>query len=124
MAVSAQDVAAINAGTESCLQALRAHDPEAYLKNCTNDIVFVPPGQAEVVGVKAAREFLESFPKPKTATYDYDEVQGSGDLAFARGTFVLTDENDAPTTIKAVLIFSRESDGSWKLARDIWHADS
>ena len=124
MELSEKDVAAINATTENAVQALRDHDPDAYLENCTDDLVFLPPGQSNVVGSRAARAFLEGFPTPKSATYQYEEVEGSGDLAFARGTFTLTDESDASTTIRAILIFRRHSNGSWKLARDIWHADA
>lgn len=123
MGLSEKDVAAINTATEHALQALRDHDPDAYLKNCTDDLVFLPPGQSNVVGSAAARVFLDGFPTPQSATYQFEEVEGSGDLAFARGTFTLTDENDASTTIRAILIFRRDPSGSWKLARDIWHAD-
>ncbi len=123
MGLSEKDVAAINTTNEDCLQALRDHEPDAYLKNCTDDLVFLPPGESNVVGSDSARAFLQGYPTPKSATYQFEEVEGSGDLAFARGTFTLTDENDASTTVRAILIFRRGPSGSWKLARDIWHAD-
>lgn len=123
MGLSKQDVAAINATTEHCLQALRDHDPDAYLRNCTGDLVFLPPGQANVVGSDAARAFLDGFPIPKSVSYQYDEVDGSGDMAFARGSFTLTDENDMTSTLRAMLVFRRDSGNAWKLARDIWLAD-
>lgn len=123
MGLSEKDVAAIKNTTEHCLQALRDHDPDAYLKNCTDDLVFLPPGQSNVVGSDSARGFLDGFPTPQSATHQYEEVEGSGDLAFARGTFTMTDENDASTTIRAMMIFRRDPSGSWKLARDIWHTD-
>ncbi|HUE72834.1 MAG TPA: nuclear transport factor 2 family protein [Pirellulaceae bacterium] len=123
MGLSEKSVAAINTATESCLQALRDHDPDAYLENCTDDLVFSPPGQADVAGSVSARAFLDGFPTPKNASYQYDQIEGNDDLAFARGTFTLTDENDESTSIRAVLIFRRDPGGVWRLALDIWHAD-
>ena len=123
MGLSENEVAAITTTTEDCLQALRDHDPDSYLKNCTDDLVFLPPGQSNVVGSDSARAFLDGFPTPQSATFQYEEVEDSGDLAFARGTFILTDENDASMPIRAIMIFRRDPSGSWKLARDMWHVD-
>lgn len=121
MALTEQDVAAINAVTEKCTQAIRDHDPDEYLQNCTNDVVFLPPGEPDIAGSGPVRSFLEGFPTPGSVSFQYDEVEGSGDLAFARGGFLLRDD-ETTTTIRALLIFRKASDGSWKLARDAWHA--
>jgi uncharacterized protein (TIGR02246 family) len=57
------------------------------------------------------------------------EVSGSGDLGYARGTYVLTATD--PTSHKAVVekgrfltIFRKQADGSWKAIQDINNAEA
>ena len=57
-----------------------------------------------------------------------DEVQATGDWAFERGRYEITlapKAGDAPMddTGKYITIYQRQSNGSWKIARDIWNSD-
>jgi ketosteroid isomerase-like protein len=63
------------------------------------------------------------------ARADIDEAVAVGDLGYVRGTFhatvqpraggpAMTDAN------KFILIWRRQPDGSWKIARDIWSSNA
>src|SRR5689334_17924484 len=55
------------------------------------------------------------------------DVAGSGDIAYSFGTYELTMPDDGGKTIsdhgKYVAIWKKQSDGSWKVATDIWNTD-
>jgi len=125
MPLADKDVAAIKATTDSMVRHLWKRDSDAYLADCTDDVVFLPPpGQPNVTGRDEARAFLQEFPAMKSQPiYQYDEVDGNGDLAYARGTFTVTPMTGESMVLRAMLIFRRDSGGSWKVARDMWHGD-
>jgi ketosteroid isomerase-like protein len=55
-----------------------------------------------------------------------DETIVSGDWAFTRGVFGATFQSKAggpavPQANKYILIWRRQADGSWRIARDIWN---
>ncbi|MBI3670489.1 MAG: hypothetical protein HY237_11995, partial [Acidobacteria bacterium] len=55
------------------------------------------------------------------------EAAKSGDIGYETGTFQLSAKDKkgkATTTIgKYVVVWKKQSDGSWKAAADIWNAD-
>jgi uncharacterized protein (TIGR02246 family) len=121
--ISDQDSAAIRALIDVHVQATLAHDPDRMLSTCADDIVFMPPGQAEVIGSAACRAYLEAFPTPKSFINKVDEVDGRGDLAFSRGRVTATFEDGTSTTLKGVALHRRQKDGSWKMVLDVWNAN-
>jgi ketosteroid isomerase-like protein len=56
-----------------------------------------------------------------------DEIDGRGDLAFARGTYSWTvrigDGEPAPDSGKWLTIWRKQADGTWLLSQDIWNSD-
>jgi ketosteroid isomerase-like protein len=123
MGISAADVTAINAVTRTLSQALVDHDADAYLRHCTDEVVFMASGTPNVEGRAASKEFLDGFPTPSSVSHHYDVVDGAGDLAFARGEFTLELEEEGTVVCRAVLIFRRSGADDWKLDVDIWHMD-
>ncbi|HUF08740.1 MAG TPA: nuclear transport factor 2 family protein [Rhodothermales bacterium] len=117
-----QDAAAIRSITDVHLQAVREHDPEAFLATCTDDIVFLPPDHAAVEGRRACRDYLEGFPTPSTFAAKFDDIEGGNDLAFSRGR-ATAEFDDGTTTFRWLAIFRKQPDGSWKMVRDIWNTD-
>ncbi len=115
-----QDAAAIRAMTDTHLRAVLDHDPDAFLATCADDITLIPPEQPALVGLTACRTFLEEFPTPTTFTAEFDDVEGEGGLAFTRGR-ASAEFEDGTTTFKWIAIHRRQSDGSWKMVRDIWN---
>ena len=73
-----------------------------------------------LVGRSACRTYLEEFATPTTFTAEIDDVDGQGDLAFSRGS-ASAEFEDGTTTFKWMAVHRRQSDGSWKMIRDIWN---
>jgi ketosteroid isomerase-like protein len=55
------------------------------------------------------------------------EIEGRGDLAYARGifswTFRVAEGEPFSDTGKWIAIWRRQADGSWLLSHDIWDSD-
>lgn len=120
--LSEADVQAIRALSDVHRTGLVSHDPDVYLSACTNDITFVPPGGNIVSGRDAARLYLEEFPHMTDMQVQVEEVEGSGDLAFSRGTATATMQDGTRGVFKWLAIH-RRTDGGWKMSRDIWNME-
>ena len=56
------------------------------------------------------------------------DLDGRGDLAFVRGTYVvqvavLGGEHPVALSGSSVYIWRKQSDDAWKVEREIWHSD-
>ena len=115
-----RDEEAVRALTDAHCAAMLAHDPDAFLATCTEDIHFFPPDRATVAGPEACRAYLEEFPTPETFTTVVHDVEGTGDLAFSRGQATASFEDGSEATFTWMAVHRRQADGSWKMARDMW----
>jgi ketosteroid isomerase-like protein len=95
----------------------------------TDDIVFLPPNQSAVFGKKAvitwSEGFIEKFVVKETEV-TFHKVEVVGDWAYLRmdtlWILVPKPEGESIQNIgKVLVICKRQSDGSWKFARDIWN---
>jgi len=116
------DAEEIKSITHTHIQAVLDHDPDAFMATCAADIALLPPGTEPVLGLAAGRSYMDSFPTPTQFTVEINDVEGHGDLAFARGSATATFE-DGGATLKWLAIYRKQSDGSWKMVRDIWNAN-
>jgi uncharacterized protein (TIGR02246 family) len=127
-ALSDEDVASIKAVTEAFIQAVKSEDWAAVAAMYTEDAVFMPPNQPIVQGREAIQTWMEAFPTLTEFNLIDVEIDGYGDLAFSRKTLSMTIAPEgAPEPIKdegkALVIFRKQSDGSWLLAVDIFNSD-
>jgi uncharacterized protein (TIGR02246 family) len=110
-------------------RAAQDRDVERVLSFWADDAIVFPPGSPAVAGKAAIREFVsKSFQTPgfsiswKTTTV---AVSRSGDLAYTTGTNRLTfsapDGKQVTVEGKAVAVWRREKDGTWKCVIDIWN---
>jgi len=110
--------------------ALNNGDAEAWVACFTDDGVQMPPHFATNVGKAAVRGWSQGFLSLFGCRFSLsvDEVRVASDWAFERGryTIALTPKagggpmNDSG---KYITIYQCQSDGSWKIARDIWNSD-
>jgi ketosteroid isomerase-like protein len=123
------DVQAIHTIRERTMHAENIGDADFFDSACTADFVVMPPNMPAVVGRGAAvgfmREFLSQF--DLSIRYVSEETQIHGDIAFDRGTYSqsLTPKaggTPIPEKGKFFWLYSRGSDGSWKMSRVIWNA--
>jgi uncharacterized protein (TIGR02246 family) len=113
-------------------KAAQEQNVERSLFYWSEDATVLPPGRAALVGKAAIREFIEkSFQTPgfsiswKAATVT---VSTDGDMAYTTGTnhvtFKTPDGKIVAVEGKAVTVWRRQKDGTWKCVIDIWNHES
>ena len=106
-------------------------DNERILSNWAPDAMVMPPGQAAIKGHGAIRKMLEESSRIPGFEINWEPkeafVSQSGDLGYviAHNYIKVTDSlgNTITTFNKAVEIWKRQEDGSWKNAVDIFNHD-
>lgn len=125
-----KEEAAIRITDAQWLAAAQAHDLERTVSFWSDDVYMMPPGGPPVLGKEALRRYVGgAFAIPDfsiTWVTDRIWVAKSGELAYAVGTDTIrltTPEGRAVVEHnKAVAVWRKEPDGSWRCAVDIWNA--
>ena len=118
--------AAIRATIAPWRKACLDRDWDALLAMCTSDVVFAPPGEAQVSGTEL-KTWLEAFPIMKAFDSTFERVDVSGDLGTATGNGTWTldmDGQEVSASFKFADVFRKDSDGTWRYAHVIWNADT
>lgn len=125
----AQEEAAIRAADAAWLAAAKAHDLEKTVNAWTEDAVIYPANAPEIHGRAAIREYVRgAFRSPDFAiTWKTEAIHlaAAGDLAYQLGTDQITYRAGSKLVTennRAVVVWRKQSDGSWKAAVDIWNA--
>lgn len=125
------DTASAKAAHHAYNDAINANDLDAVLDRMTDDVVFLPPNGPRVVGKDAVREWATPYMAAYTVHWDKTELEflmlGNG-WAFEQYAYVEHDiakDGSAPLqdTGKGAILWKLESDGQWRVARDIWCSD-
>lgn len=92
------------------------------------DALFMPPNSEAVRGREGIAGFMAGFPPLEDFQLNAAEVDGSGDIAYVRGSYVLVmrppgSEEAITDRGKYVEVWRRQADGAWKLAIDIFNSD-
>jgi uncharacterized protein (TIGR02246 family) len=111
--------------------SILAGDADRWVAQWTEDGVAMWPDLSEFRGTTTLLEAVKGdFDVVSYAEFEIstEEVQVAGDWAYARGTFVATLEmkeggEPIPYDGKFLTIFERQSDGSWKIHRDIYNSN-
>jgi ketosteroid isomerase-like protein len=123
--LTAADRQALAAGAEPFVASLIAGDAAALSMHYAEDAVLLPPGRDPVVGRAAIREFFASFPPVISLEPTVEEIDGSTDIAFVRGSSRVTmsgeDGGTEREVLKFVEIHRKQADGSWLMTVDIWN---
>jgi uncharacterized protein (TIGR02246 family) len=120
--------AAIEAANAKFDQAFQRGDAAAVGALYTQDAMLFPPDSEIIKGRQAIGEFWKATHKSgvKSAKLTTLDVGASGDVAYEAGTVLLTvqpEGKEASTaSAKYVVVWKRQSDGSWQLHRDIWNS--
>ena len=131
--ITPTDSAAIVALDSRLATAGLAGNWDAWGAEFTSDPVRLPPNAPILVGKAAADAFNRSSPKFATFEVAVTSVIGRGDVAVATGTFKASVPVGKDATGKAtpaindvgkfMQVLMKQSDGGWKIARDIWNSD-
>jgi uncharacterized protein (TIGR02246 family) len=127
-AFSDADRTSIQAAVDSFTNAIKSGDYAAAASWYTVDAVFMPPNAPVVEGRPAIQKNFESFGKVSAFSQSVVEVDGVGDLAYARVNFDLTLTPPNMTTPmtdkgKVLIVMRKEADGKWRTSRGIFNSD-
>jgi uncharacterized protein (TIGR02246 family) len=112
--------------------ALNANDADGWVACFAPNAVQMPPNDSANVGTAKIHAWSAGMLSAVNAEFalDVDETQLAGeDWAFERGTYTITLSPKAGgepirDAGKYITIYSRESDGQWLMARDIWNSNN
>jgi Ketosteroid isomerase homolog len=126
------DSSAIAALLDRMQVAARAGNWDAWGAEYTAEPVRLPPNAPPLIGKAAADAFNHSTPKFSSFDVKLTSVAGNGDLAVTTGTYVTRAAAGKDASGKATPAVNEEgkfmqslrkqSDGSWKVERDIWNS--
>jgi len=124
-----QDASAYGAH-EAYVTAINSNDLGQLLAVLTEDVVFLAPNERPIVGKAAVRPWLEGYLKALKTHWDkpVQEFVVNGDWAFERYSYMSADTPLADGEVVkdsgwGLLIYHRDSDGKWRVARDAWGSD-
>ena len=102
-------------------------DPEKFVTYFAEGASIYPPGMPVVTGVDAIRKTYSEMVKAPDFALSFTptkaEVAASGDLGYTAGTYEMTMAGMSEKG-KYVTAWRKQSDGAWKVAEDIFNADT
>ena len=122
-----EDLATVWAGVEDTnarfMEAFNQRDAAAAIALYTEDAILFPPGHDMVKGLQPIQEFLAAYIETNVLSdllLTSLDVQAGGD--FAVGT-VNVQGLTSGYEGKALVVWKKQDDGSWKLYRDMWSSN-
>jgi len=122
------DVADITRTTHEWVAAFEANDAARGASFVTDDAMLVPPNEAVVTGAEAIEAWSQRMFESVTveeATTTVGAVRVAGDWAVSHGEWQMTMSVGGVTvndTTRYMLVWERQTDGSWKVVHDIWNS--
>jgi uncharacterized protein (TIGR02246 family) len=129
---SETDLEALNTLQRQVDAAIIAGDTESYVDLIADDAVLMPPDAPPVIGKDAIRSWSDQMSRQfRFQAYKAvdHEVIVAGKWAFRRATadWTLTPAAGGQPihdSGKFIIIYERQPDGSWRVARDIWNGNA
>jgi ketosteroid isomerase-like protein len=122
-----EDVEAIRAASRGYNQAATDTAWARWATFFTEDAAFFPPNTPAKEGRAAIEAWGRSFPPFRDLRLETSEIVGLADLAYARGRYSMVllppGSPAVPDSGKYIEIWRKQSDGTWKLVRDIFNSD-
>lgn len=126
-ALTEEDVTAIRENSAAFSAARMAKDMDALATMYTADVVVMPPNEPAIDGASAMQARWADAPAPTEHRLTIHDITGRGDLAYVRGTYVVTGAGGGGRPVtdrgKYVEIRRKQPDGRWLIAVDIWNSD-
>jgi uncharacterized protein (TIGR02246 family) len=125
--LSSSDIAAVRASEHALAESFEAPDPTAWVDHYTDDAIFVAPGRAAIDGRAALVAHARQMTPLSSAQIVTQTTDGEGDLAVALGnaSWVNGARGSGGTTsrVRFLIVWRREPDGRWRIARELLNAD-
>ena len=124
------DKSGIDRLREAHVAAVNSGDANGWAACFADDAVQMPPNFAANAGIAAIRGWNGGFLSMFACKFSLavDEVQVAGGWAFERGRYEIDltpKQGGGPMKDngKYITVYQHQSDGSWKIARDVWNSD-
>ncbi|NIM49751.1 MAG: DUF4440 domain-containing protein [Gemmatimonadales bacterium] len=130
--LSDEDIAAIRSlGEQELVEVLLAEDWAGFAAGFTEDAVRMPPNEPLHQGREVIEQWAAANWGPLTTTQFSQtalEIDGRGDLAYARGSYSVTVEipgvpEPASDVGKFLAILRKQEDGGWLVSVAIFNSD-
>jgi len=126
--LSDADIAALRAAVDSIAAQIISHRHSAAAAHYTENAVFMVPNLPALEGRAAIRAWFAGGPPLTSFTLTPKEIDGSGDLAYVRGTWTLAiaAAGKTPATQdhgKFLEVRRKQANGSWLMVADIFNSD-
>jgi len=115
---------------ENYVRVINSNNTDSLASMLTEDVVFLAAGEKPVVGKAAVRAWVDSYYKAFHTKWDkpVQEFVVSGDHAFERYSYTSTDTpvaggKDMVDTGWGLVVYHRDADGTWRVARDAFGPD-
>ena len=129
-AAMAADRAAVDKLRSDYQSAFNSNDAAAAGAYFTESAVSMPPNREALIGRQAITDDTAAMFEGMSAelALSSEEVELAGDWAFERGSYTmkLTPKEDGEAMEekgKYIVILQKQTDGSWKLAREVWNSN-
>ena len=117
----------IRAADQAWLEAFAAGDLERSLQFCADDCEVMPQNAPAAKGLEAIRSLFHEWFRPGLKIrWTPDRVEASGELGYSSGTYEMSFEDSGERVSNRgtyVAVWKKQSDGSWKVVRDISNSD-
>lgn len=124
------DTLAANKAHENYVRVINSNNVDSLMSMMTDDVVFLAAGSPPVIGKQAVREWVDGYVKAFHTHWDkpVQEFVVSGDFAFERYNYKSTDTpvaggKDVVDTGWGLVVYHREPDGVYRVARDAFGPD-
>jgi ketosteroid isomerase-like protein len=117
LSFSVQDAAAVRENLDTYIGADPVDASEVFFSQFTDDVYWVYADETPRVGINGLGGV--EWCHTRSAEIMADRVEGSGDLAYARGTYRLSVDGGEDALIESdgafLSIHRRQQDGSWRI---------
>jgi len=126
LALSTSDISAIRAAEKALAEAFESPDLTAWVDFYTDDAIFVGPGMPAIEGRSA---LFDAAPQISISSMEIAAVStlGTGDFAatLGRATWVSGPKGSDAARVRRrfLMVWRRESDGRWRIAREMLNED-
>jgi len=128
--LSEDDIGVIKGIIQQYVQVMLTKDLNAWTGLWTEDAVMMPPNSPALEGREEIITFQEMVagPPPTEFVLDVLDIDGTGDVAYVRGTYSITmTVAGVPEPVrdegKYLSIFKKQPDATWLFAVDTWNSD-
>jgi uncharacterized protein (TIGR02246 family) len=126
------DIAAIKDVLKEYAKSVNTGNLDLYMSRWADDGVQMPPDALARVGKEQIREHMKSVfdeMKIEVTITSFEDAKVYGDLGFTRCNYILNaipkggeEVFYAPPDGKALTLYERQSDGSWKMLYDCYNS--